>query len=420
MRYWDVLIRPEIVSETGPVENTEYPWLDDQDLSIIYDCDDVEVIEDGDTSIVTVCDTTWYYAADTRYDVHEILEVTDPYTTMTVMSFSGSSGLWMTRNGLNFNAQPRWFRLGNAPNGGGAKGIEFAAGDHPEAGNHIFVAGWDAKLYRYSGLNDLWKHEGSCETVDEVSRTEIMATGAVVTGVAVDVNDPNHVVATVGGYGVVSGGKVQETFNALDDDPSWSNIWFQSNNDLSKMPVYDVIIDQGDPSGNTILVGTEHGVWQTIDGGDTWTVENLGMVANADDVASPVFSMEQQWHMPTEWSQVSNNGAIYAGTHGRGIFRSDTYLGAEELEFAEAVNQRNLLVYPNPAEGQDVTVKLGEGWSQPIIRLYDINGRPVRTISPQATAGGQVRIAVGDLAPGLYIVSAEEGQHVESTRIIVR
>ena len=206
----------------------------------------------------------------------------------------------------------------------------------------------------------------------------------------------------------------------MDDDPSWSNIWFQSNNDLSKMPVYDVIIDQGDPTGNTILVGTEHGVWQTIDGGDTWTVENLGMVANADDVASPVFSMEQQWHMPTEWSQVSNNGAIYAGTHGRGIFRSDTYLGAEELEFAEAVNQRNLLVYPNPAEGQDVTVKLGEGWSQPIIRLYDINGRPVRTISPQATAGGQVRIAVGDLAPGLYIVSAEEGQHVESTRIIVR
>ena len=130
--------------------------------------------------------------------------------------------------------------------------------------------------------------------------------------------------------------------------------------------------------------------------------------------------MEQQWHMPMEWSQVSNNGAIYAGTHGRGIFRSDTYLGAEELEFAEAVNQRNLLVYPNPAEGQDVTVKLGEGWSQPIIRLYDINGRPVRAVSPQATAGGQVRIAVGDLAPGLYIVSAEEGQHVESTRVIVR
>ena len=79
-------------------------------------------------------------------------------------------------------------------------------------------------------------------------------------------------VVTVGGYGNVSGGKVQETFNALDDSPSWSNIWFASNNDLSKMPVYDAVIDQSDPTGSTILVGTEHGVWATTNGGSDWTV----------------------------------------------------------------------------------------------------------------------------------------------------
>ena len=420
LRYWDVLIRPEIVSETGPVENTEFPWLDDQDLTVLYDCNDVEVIEDGDTTMVTVCDTTWTYAADTLYDVHETLEVTDPYTSMTVIGFNGGNGVWMTRNGLNFNAQPRWFFLGNAPAGSGTKSIEFAVGDHPEAGNHIFVSGWDSKVYRFSGLNNVWQHDGTCDVPDGVTRTQIMATGAVVTGVAVDPNDPNHVIATVGGYGTVSGGKVQETFNALDASPDWDNIWFASNNDLSKMPVYDAIIDQGDPTGNTILVGTEHGIWQTIDGGENWTVENLGMVANADDVASPVFSMEQQWHMPMEWSEVTNNGAIYAGTHGRGIFRSDTYLGTEEFTLEAAVDQRNLLVYPNPAEGEDVTVKFGEGWSQPNVVLYDLNGRPVRSVNGQATAGGQVRLAVGDLAPGVYLVTAEENGHVESARIIVR
>ncbi len=420
LRYWDVLIRPEIVSETGPVENTEYPWLDNQDLTVIYDCDDVEVIEDGDTSIVTICDTTWTYAADTLYDVHEVREVQDPYVTMTVIGFNGGNGVWMTRNGLNFNAQPRWFFLGNAPAGSGTKSIEFAVGDHPEAGNHIFVSGWDSKLYRFSGLNNVWDHDGTCDVPDGVTRTQIMATGAVVTGVAVDPNDPNHVVATVGGYGSVSGGKVQETFNALDESPDWNSIWFASNNDLSKMPVYDAIIDQGDPTGNTILVGTEHGIWQTIDGGENWTVENLGMVSTADGVASPVFSMEQQWHMPMEWSEVTNNGAIYAGTHGRGIFRSDTYLGTDDTPFAEAVSQRNLLVFPNPAEGEAVTVRLGEGWSQPTLRLYDMNGRPVRTVSPQRTVGGQVEVSVGDLAPGLYIITAEEGQHIESARVIVR
>ena len=49
----------------------------------------------------------------------------------------------------------------------------------------------------------------------------------------------------------------------------------------------------------------------------------------------------------------------------------------------------------------------------------DMNGRPVRTVSPQSTAGGQARLSVGDLAPGIYIITAEEGAHVESARVIV-
>ena len=119
-----------------------------------------------------------------------------------------------------------------------------------------------------------------------------------------------------------------------------------------------------------------------------------------------------------EWSQVSNNGAIYAGTHGRHL-PSDTYLGTEELVL-EAVDQRNLLVYPNPAEGEDITVRFGEGWVQPNVVLYDLNGRPVRSVNRQATVGGQVRIAVGDLASGVYLVTAEENGHTESARVIVR
>ena len=124
--------------------------------------------------------------------------------------------------------------------------------------------------------------------------------------------------------------------------------------------------------------------------------------------------------MPMEWSEVTNNGAIYAGTHGRGIFRSDVYLGSEELTFDESVDQRNLLVFPNPAMGEDVTVKLGEGWSQPDLTLYDMNGRPVRTLNRQATANGQVRLAVGNLASGVYLITAVENGHSETARLIVR
>ena len=425
LHYWEVLVRPEIVSENGPHTEWEYPWLENQDLTVIYDPYEVEVVEDGDTSLVTVFDTTWYYAADTLYDVHETIQVKDPYTTMTVIGFNASDGVWMTREGLNFNTQPRWFYLGPGPGSTGTKSIEFTVGDHPEAGNHIFITGWDGGVYRFSGLHNVWKHDGTCDIPEGMEERETILSpgGNVVTGIAVDPNDPNHVVVTIGGYGTVFDGKVKETFNALEldgDSVEWNDIWFPSSNELSKMPIYDVVIDQGDVTGNTILVGTEHGVWQTIDGGENWTVENLGMVTNAEDVASPVFSMEQQWHMPMEWSQVSNNGAIYAGTHGRGIFRSDTYLGTEELTLDAAVEQRNLLVYPNPAEGEAITVKFGEGWSQPNVVVYDLNGRPVRSVNRQATTGGLVRIGVGDLAPGVYLVTAEENGRVESARVIVR
>ena len=134
LRYWDVLIRPAITSQDGPVENTEYPWLDDQDLNIVYDCDDVEVIEDGDTSLVTICDTTWNYAADTLYDVHEIIDVKDPYD-MTVIGFNGGNGVDDPQRSQLQHPAARFF-LGNAP-ADRTKAIEFAKGDHPEAGNHI-------------------------------------------------------------------------------------------------------------------------------------------------------------------------------------------------------------------------------------------------------------------------------------------
>ena len=45
----------------------------------------------------------------------------------------------------------------------------------------------------------------------------IQTVGAAITGISVDPNNSNHVVM-VGGYGNVSSGKVQETFNALDED----------------------------------------------------------------------------------------------------------------------------------------------------------------------------------------------------------
>lgn len=416
LQYWDELIRPEIVAD-APVTANEYWWLDPQEESLAFDCYEDTLIVGVDTTYVTSCDTSWVYMADTLLGVREQRHVLDPYTSMTVIGFNSGNGIWMTRSGLNFNTQPRWFRLGTAPGGSGAKSIEFAVGPEPEAGNHIFVSGWDGKLYRFSGLDDLYEWV-DCEVPEAVTRTTILTSGTVITGVAVDPNNPNHVVATVGGYGTVSGGKVQETFDALSDDPNWDDLWFASSNELSKMPVYDAIIDAGDATGQTIVIGTEYGAWLTTDGGDNWTMENLGMAPGSDAIAVPVFSMEQQWRTATTWSEPSNGGVIYAGTHGRGIFRSDNFLSTDE-QVQVPMAPKTLRVYPNPVSGQDATLEL-EAWNRPVVSVHDMQGREVYRLGALAPGVKRVQLSTADLAHGTYLVVVTEGVRREATRLVIQ
>ena len=80
------------------------------------------------------------------------------------------------------------------------------------------------------------------------------------------------------------------------------------------MPCYDVVIDAEDLTGNTIVVGSEFGVFVTQDGGDSWTISNEGMSTEYDALAAPVFDLKQQFRASKQWSNITKSGAIYAGT----------------------------------------------------------------------------------------------------------
>ena len=128
----------------------------------------------------------------------------------------------------------------------------------------MFFTGWNGSVTRVSGLRNVY----SQDDVDQLEVKTILAgAGGAVTGLSVDPNDANHVVVTVGGYTDDQGQgvrKVRETFNALAPDfnqsTDWENIW---TDDFPNMPCYDVVIDAADASGETIVVGTEFGVFVT-------------------------------------------------------------------------------------------------------------------------------------------------------------
>lgn len=451
LAYYDEIVRPERLLEAPLEEDPDYFWLDPQPAQEVLECSTdstlvgtEEVIESitllfdsvwveqlgeyyvfevgADTTFATVdvysytetCDTMYFHASDVITDEPGRLKVRDPYTTVTAVGFVGSQGIWITRDGLNFNTTPDWIRLDNAPAGGGTKAIEFAVNVEPEAGNYMFVSGWDGKLYRFDDLESIYTQED----VPSNMRKEIESAGAAITGIAVDANDPNHVVITVGGYGTSAQGKVRESFNALSDNPTWSNIWYASG-ELSRMPCYDVVIDMMDPSGQTILVGTEFGIYATDNGGDDWvySAENTG---GASGVGAPVFDMKQQWRGESPWIVPSNQGCIYAGTHGRGIFRSDLFLGSDEEEVVIDEPAANLLVFPNPTSQGVLNVQSDRIKGQVQVELFDLMGRVVLQEQLGGYAGATVDVDVSGLPSGTYIVRFANEQQQQVAQVQVR
>ncbi|MBM72611.1 MAG: hypothetical protein CL847_07500 [Crocinitomicaceae bacterium] len=454
LMYYDEIIRPDLLLEEPLEEDPNYFWLDPQvaieeftcwddtlgseiidviseiipnllDTTIVVDGVeyDVQIDLGNDTiwtqetqyDIVEVCDTLYFHPGDTLLDIPGRILVQDPYTTIFTLGLNGSNGIWMTRDALNFNTTPQWIRLGNAPTGSGAKSIEYVVSGE-SAGDVMFVSGWNGDLLRISGLKNVYDQADADEFV-EIEEI-ISSAGSAITGVSVDPNNANHVVVTCGGYGPMANGKVRETWDALSEDPTFTNIWTAG---LNNMPMYDVVINSQDESGASIIVGCEYGVFVTDNGGDNWVMANVGMSQASDFLAAPVFDLKQQWREEKNWSNPSNTGAIYAGTHGRGIFRSDDFLGADEVvdngnDFIES-----LLVYPNPVIGSNVSVAT-EGFSgATLIEVYDLQGRVVLSerIS-EARSSERVVLDVSALSNGTYVVRMANNLKHLASKLVIR
>ena len=457
LHFFDSIARPERILDAALTEDPDYFWLDPQPAVEDIQCDvitdtvgydtlvfETPVVVDStilvingqgdslyytievptgeiDSTVVInpvvetaeVCDTVYIHAADVLSNSPARIKVQDPYPTMFVLGLNGGLGVWMTRDALNFNTTPSWIRIADAPAGfSGTKAIEFVEqGD--EAGDVMFYTGWNGQVTRVSGLRNVY----SQDDVDQLEITNILSSaGAAVTGLSVDPNDPNHVVVTVGGYGNSSAGKVRESFNALSNNVTWNNIWGSAG--FNNMPCYDVVIDANDPTGESMVVGTEFGIFVTDNGGDSWAISNIGMENGPDALTAPVFDLKQQFRQSHPWSNVTNGGAIYAGTHGRGIFVNGIASDVDEEELVEEVTTWN--VFPNPVVGGELNLP-SLGWQgQARVEVFDLTGRRWVNDVPNVSGLDRVRTDVQDLPSGYYVVRMSQGDKVQAAKFVVR
>ena len=358
--------------------------------------------------------TLFKYITPTLLTSGSSVTIQDIIQSKLVTGFSSPGGVWMTKHPLDFTKTPDWYQIANSI----ANTVETFAWS--KDGDILYVGTDGGNLYRISGLAAVRDSAtGDAASSQKVTtQTEIANFGRIITNIAVDPNNADRMLITLGRYG--NSTNIYYCSNATTAPASTSSSNFTSkqgsgSTGIPAMPLYCAIFENNDP--NIVLVGTEYGVYATTDitvGNPIWTDEN------ASFTRAPVFALRQQTLPP--WN-CNNSGMIYAGTFGRGIWKCNTYYvptGIADKSNAKNSFMPDLMVYPNPLNGEG---KISFHLNKPdnvVISIYDMQGRAVKSTKMELIAGEQkIDISSNDLSAGTYLVTINTKEIHSSARFVV-
>jgi len=293
---------------------------------------------------------------------------------------------------------------------------------HSKDGNYMYVGTEGGIVYRLR--NVLAAHDSA--TANYSSSQSAITTDTVfydedrmVTSIAIDPTNNNHVVITLGNYG--NDHYVYETSNMLAAEPDFSSI----QNNLPKAPVYSSLIEMH--NSNRIIVGSELGVF-SLDN-NSWTAEQDGIGA------LPITQIRQQTNNSQTktainavingdttyrtYKGIQNNGMIYMATYGRGLWKSANYVGTDEGPSTVMPSEGSLELYPNPVQDK-VTVVVDDNKAKDFdIRIYDINGRLVMSRNLNDFNNGKVILDVHTLKNGTYLMQMNNGRNLKTGKFMI-
>lgn len=356
-----------------------------------------------------------------------------------------SNRVVVVKRPLNFGITPDWCTVAsdksrdetgaNAAFSGVVQTMEW-----DPSGDNLYVGTQGGVLYRISHLRSLRDSvfnksidSLNANAIDSVSsqrkRSPIRCTkiasfgGNVITSISVDPINGDRMVVTCGTYGVNT--KVYYAGNPASHPPASGAGLFVSKMGagatglITTAPVYSSLIELGD--SKRVIVGTEYGIYATSDitaATPVWTKENNSKLPNV-----PVFMIRQQ----TKHSGFCyNSGIIYAGTHGRGIWASDTYfkqsvVGINEIAQADKTQVNGIKLYPNPTRDM-VNLSFNIAKSENLtLSVYDLKGVLVITKNLGKLPEGEQLMQIGteDLISGTYIVSLNSSNAIVGTSRLV-
>ena len=353
-----------------------------------------------DNASVNMADTQFVVGADTTH----VSNIRKTYRGEGRMILGTNCGAWLGTNALDFSETPTWFRISTAAT---TASMELAPG-----GDMVYVGTTGGRLYRISGLlNARLEYVDSVFNLDAsgIQTTLIHNFGRYICGVAVDKNNPGHVVVCLGNYGYENYLYRSTVADTVTTTGSFTSI--QGN--LPQMPCYDVVIDYYNP--DNIIVATEIGIYSMTLPSLSWSYEGNGIPA------SPALSLRQEMFQDLD----GDCYVLYAGTHGRGFYRSTTltpaHCNANVGVKRATVPENELMIYPNPA--RDVAMlgfTLTEA-SRVELNMYNLHGQIIRqrNLGSLNTGYHLKHLPLQGITAGQYLVVVRVGDARAVGKLIV-
>ena len=401
---------------------------------------------------LNVYDTMNIVGTDTFITVTGADTLTLPDYVQSYFITQNDQSVYITRDIMRFTKNPEWWRLFNYSSS--IKSFEIS---------HDMNYAWcgnNGSLIRVSGLAnayskqeaDLAYRPSSSDTLIEISTGNIV-TGSLVNqinfatdgdlysyqngspilytvhyetvynvsgrieDISVDPANPDNICIVTGG---TSTNHVFYSTNATSNNPTFTSI----DGDLPDMPVFGCIVER-DPSTDIIVIGTAYGVFST----DNINGSSTNWVANNSEIGPiPVYDMCQQWRdwedgLDGGYRRVTNPGAIYACTYGRGIWRADNLLSTQEpIELNKlSKNISSSKIYPNPVfDNANLSFDLNSN-GLINISIYNLNGELVKVLYNNVmmnSGNNNVSLNSSELSMGTYLVVVKSGQESEVVKFV--
>lgn len=228
------------------------------------------------------------------------------------------------------------------------------------------IAPTDNQIIYASAGARLWRTDDGGATNWELVEPNI---GGIINNFAVHPTDPNKIACAVsGGFKV----RISE-----DGGENWTTI----NTGLPNFSALAVVWD--DNGANGLYLGMNYGIYYIDDTLTEWQPYNT----NLPNVIVNELEINQE------------DGKIYAGTYGRGLWASpklDPTLAVESF-----IGENGVAIFPNPANDQ-VTITMTED-VEADIRIFDLSGKLV-IYEPNVDIQNRHSINISNLNQGMYFV----------------